>query len=461
MRALFSVWDKRQALPLARAVAALGGEIWASSGTAKVFTEAGLSVNSLERLTGFAELLGGRVKTLHPAVFAGILARREEATPPEYPCWDMVVVELYPFQREADSWVELIDIGGVSLLRAAAKNYERVWVLVGPDDYAEGLMLLERYGGLPPLEVRYRFAAHTFARMAAYDARIAQGFLEQPLYAQPLRYGENPHQAAFYLGEPLRVLHGKPLSYNNLLDISVGHRIVSGWAKPACVILKHTQPCGAAYADTPEEAYRRALEADPVAAYGGVVVCNFPITLEWVHTTKGHFIEVLAAPDFSPEAKSWMQQHKSATLIQLTGQEKPAWEVRSVVGGLLWQKPHLEDEPAEEVRWAARLLRALYSNAIVITAEGQLVAAASGQTSRVEAVRLAIERAQKRAFPPDSLLLASDGFFPFTDSLELIHAAGIRRVAVPSGGKRQREIEAFAQKRDICLTFLEYRHFRH
>lgn len=461
MRALFSVWDKAKALPLAQAVAAIGGEIWASSGTAKAFTEAGLTVYSVETLTGFAELLGGRVKTLHPAVFAGILAREGEALPSEYPHWDMVVVELYPFERSAEAWIELIDIGGVSLLRAAAKNYQRVWVLVGPDDYAEGIMLLGRYGALPPLEVRYRYAAQTFARIAMYDARIAQGFMEQPLHAQPLRYGENPHQAAFYLGEPLRVLNGKPLSYNNLLDLSIGQRIVAGWEKPACVILKHTQPCGAAYADTPEEAYRRALEADPVAAYGGIVVCNFSVTLEWARATKGHFIEVLAAPGFSSEAVDWLQQHKSATLVQLTGQEKPAWEVRSVAGGLLWQTPHLQDEPDPEVRWAARLLRALYSNAIVITAGGQLVAAASGQTSRIEAVRLAIERARSRAFPPESLLLASDGFFPFTDSLELVHAAGIRRVAVPPGGKRQGEVEAFAQKCDICLTFLEYRHFRH
>lgn len=278
----------------------------------------------------------------------------------------------------------------------------------------------------------------------------------------PLRYGENPHQTAFFLGALPQAIGGKSLSYNNLLDLEMGLRIVSGWPKPACAILKHTQPCGAAYAETPEEAYQRALAADPVAAYGGVVVCNFPISLAWAQSTKGHFIEVLAAPSFTPEAVEWLQAHKQAALVSIS-LSPAAWELRSAVRGILWQQPHLADEPTPdlELRWAARLLRALYSNAIVLVAEGQLVAAASGATARIEAVRLALERAQKTPWPPEKLLLASDGFFPFTDSLELIHKAGVRRVAVPPGGKRQSEIEAFAQKHDICLTFLAYRHFRH
>ncbi|MCX7763961.1 MAG: bifunctional phosphoribosylaminoimidazolecarboxamide formyltransferase/IMP cyclohydrolase [Bacteroidia bacterium] len=461
LRAFFSVWDKGQALPLAQAVQQLGGEIWASAGTARSFAEWGVPVQSIETLTGFSELLGGRVKTLHPVIFAGILARPEESLPPPSLMWDMVVVELYPFDRASEEWIELIDIGGVSLLRAAAKNYARVWAIFGPDHYHEALQAIQRYKGLPPIEVRYHFAAQVFALTAAYDARIAQGFLAQPLHAQPLRYGENPHQPAFFLGAPLRVLAGKPLSYNNLLDLSAGRSIVAGWEKPACAILKHTQPCGAAYADEPEVAYQNALAADPVAAYGGVVVCNFPITERWAQQTKGHFIEVLAAPSFAPEAVDWLKKHKTITLVELPLEGASSWEVRSALGGLLWQRPDVQEESLAELRWAARLLRTLYSNAVVITAEGQLIAAASGQTSRIEAVRLAIERAKRRPFPPSNLLLASDGFFPFTDSLELIYEAGIRQVAVPRGGKRQAEIEAFAQKRDICLTFLDNRHFRH
>ncbi|MCX8111601.1 MAG: bifunctional phosphoribosylaminoimidazolecarboxamide formyltransferase/IMP cyclohydrolase [Bacteroidia bacterium] len=459
MRALFSVWDKERVLPLAQRVHAWGGEIWASAGTARTLAEQGIPVQSVETLTGFSELLGGRVKTLHPAIFAGILARPSESGPPL--TWDMVVVEVYPFQREAQDWIDLIDIGGVSLLRAAAKNYESVWVVAGPDLYMDALHALETHKGIPPLEVRYRFAAQTFALIAAYDTRIAQGFLAQPTYAEELRYGENPHQRAFFLGDKPRLLSGKPLSYNNLLDLSVGHRIVMPWDMPACAILKHTQPCGAAYAESPELAYQNALAGDPIAAYGGVVVCNFPITASWAHLTKGHFIEVLAAPSFTPDAVEWLHHHKTITLVEWPTFQPTAWEVRSALGGLLWQTPHIQEERDMEVRWAARLLKSMYSNAVVITAEGQLVAAAGGQTSRIEAVRLAIERAKHRSFPPEKLLLASDGFFPFTDSLELIHAAGIRRVAVPPGGKRQADIEAFAQKCDICLIFLEYRHFRH
>ncbi|GIV25159.1 MAG: bifunctional phosphoribosylaminoimidazolecarboxamide formyltransferase/inosine monophosphate cyclohydrolase [Bacteroidia bacterium] len=464
LRALLSVWHKDQVLPLAQALYNQGAELWASAGTARFLSEAGLPVHSLEALTGFTELLGGRVKTLHPQVFAGLLARPGEPLPPDWPTWNIVVVELYPFARTQEGWEELIDVGGVSLLRAAAKNYARVWAIPGPAYYDQAHADLERHQGLPPLEVRYHYAAETFAWCARYDSEIAAGFLEAPpTPATKLRYGENPHQDAYYLGALPPSIGQKALSYNNLLDLEVGWRLVQGWEKPACVILKHTQPCGAAYADSPEDAYRKAWEADPVAAYGGVVVVNFPITEAWAALTKGHFIEVLAAPAFTPEAVAWIQRHKTAVQVRLVPPAPPAWEVRSALGGYLWQKPHLADEPHPdpEVRWAARLLRALYSNAIVLVHEGQLVAAASGQTSRIEAVRLALERFRRKSLPPEKVILASDGFFPFTDSLEAIAEVGIRQVAVPPGGKRQAEIEAFAQKRYLCLTFFTYRHFRH
>lgn len=463
-RALLSVWHKEAVLPLAQAIEKAGGEIWASAGTARFLQNAGLPAQSIEKLTGFADLLEGRVKTLHPAVFAGILARPEDVLPPEYLLWDLVAVELYPFDRATENWVELIDIGGVSLLRAAAKNFARVWVVPGPSHYERAQADLERFGGIPPESVRYQYAGETFAFCSAYDSYISTGFLSiPPASAAPLRYGENPHQPAFFMGIPPSTVGGKALSYNNLLDIDMGWRIVQNWEKPACAILKHTQPCGAAYADTAVEAYQKALATDPVAAYGGIVVCNFAIDIEWAKQTKGHFIEVIAAPGFSPEAREWLLAHKSATLVPLPTSPMPAWEARTIRGGVLWQQPHLAEEPHEDpdIRWAARLLRALYSNAIVLVAEGQLVAAASGQTSRIEAVRLALARARQRSFSPETLLLASDGFFPFTDSIQEIAQAGIRRIAAPAGGKRQAEIEDFARTHDICLTFLTYRHFRH
>ncbi|MCS6790035.1 MAG: hypothetical protein NZ580_03555 [Bacteroidia bacterium] len=463
LNVLFSVYHKESVLPLARRFHETGALLWATAGTAHFLRAQGLPAHSIEELTGFSDLLGGRVKTLHPSIFAGILARPEDELPINQPRWQAVVVELYPFQREAPQWVELIDIGGVSLLRAAAKNYAAVWAIPGPDYYEAALEDIEKYCGVPPVEVRFQYAAHTFAFCAAYDSRIAQGFLQKPLSAWSLRYGENPHQKAFFLGE-MPQLHSthKELSYNNLLDLHVGWRIVRDWAKPACVILKHTQPCGAAYADTPEQAYQWAHEADPEAAYGGVVVCNFSIEVSWLERTKGHFIDVLYAPAFSGEAIAWLRRYKPATLsVQGQGFREMPWEVRSACGGLLWQESHSSEEPDMQLRWAERLLRSLYSNAIVILEEGRLIAAASGQTSRIEAVRLAIARAQKRGFQPQTALLASDGFFPFRDSLELTHAVGISRVAVPPGGKRQNELEEFARTHDICMTYFMHRHFRH
>ncbi len=466
MKVLFSVWDKGKAFPLVRRFYELGAEIWASAGTARAFSEEGIPARSLDTLTGFEALLGGRVKTLHPTVFAGILALRAEDLPSEHPLWDAVVVDLYPFSAKEPDFIELIDVGGVSLIRAAAKNYHRVWVIPGPAWYEKALQDLEAYRGLPPLSERQAYAAAAFQLTAHYDLHISQVLLQnQPASASAnLRYGENPHQTGFFVGRLPEVLVGKTLSYNNLLDIDGGLRIVSDWPRPACVILKHTQPCGAAYDADPVEAYKKALAADPIAAYGGIVVCNFPVEKSWVEATRGHYIEVLAAPAFSQEAISWVAQHKKqTTLVQVpVPLARGNWEVRSALGGFLWQTPDLaESEETEDIRWAERILRQMYSNAIVVVLEGQLVAGAGGQTSRVEAVRLAIARAQARNLPLHRAWLVSDGFFPFPDSVEMAAAAGIRHIAAPAGGKNQDLVAQTAKKLDICLTFLPYRHFRH
>ena len=466
MKVFFSVWNKAKAISLARRFHELGGELWASAGTAQAFSAEGLPTKSIEEITGFASLLQGRVKTLHPTLFAGILAPKAEDLPPDHPLWDVVVVDLYPFSAKEPDHIELIDVGGVSLMRAAAKNFHRVWVIPGPAWYEKALRDLEAYRGLPPLPERQMYAAATFQLTSHYDAMISQALLQEgPLSVSPnLRYGENPHQVASFVGRLPEVILGKTLSYNNLLDLDGGLRIVAGWPKPACVILKHTQPCGAAYDADPLQAYQKALAADPVAAYGGIVVCNFPIDQKWVEATKGHFIEVLAAPQFSEEAIAWVASHKKQTsLVRLSmGSFRGSWEVRSALGGFLWQTPDTaESEESEILRWAERLLRQMYSNAIVIVSEGQLIAGAGGQTSRVEAVRLAIQRAQARNMPLDQAWLVSDGFFPFPDSLEMAAAAGLRQVAAPAGGKNQDLILQTAKKLDICLTFLPYRHFRH
>ncbi len=464
MRVLVSVWDKGLAGPLVRRFQELGAEIWASAGTAKAFSVQGLSVRSLDMLTGFESLLGGRVKTLHPTIFAGILAPRIEDLPLDHPFWDVVVVDLYPFSAKEPDFIELIDVGGVSLIRAAAKNFHRVWVIPGPEWYERALEEMERYGGLPPLSVRQSYATAAFQQTAQYDLRISQTLLQETPASTNVRYGENPHQSAFFVGRLPKVHIGKALSSNNLLDLEGGLRIVSDWPKPACVILKHTQPCGAAYDTDPVEAYRKAQAADPVAAYGGVVVCNFPVEKSWVEATRGHYIEVLAAPAFSQEAICWVAGHKKqTTLVQLSmSWERGQWEVRSALGGILWQMPDRAEGGEEEIiRWGERLVRQMYSNAVVIVSEGQLVAGAGGQTSRVEAVRLALMRAQARNFPLESSWLVSDGFFPFPDSVEMAAAAGLRQIAVPTGGKNQDLIAQTAKKLDICMVFLPYRHFRH
>ncbi len=465
MNVLLSVWDKAAALPLAKRFAALGATLWASAGTAAYLHQAQVPAQSLEALTGFGELLGGRVKTLHPRIFGGILAPNPSDLPPGEPHWDVVIVHLYPFSAEAENWVELIDIGGVSLVRAAAKNFARTWVIPGPDYYQNALQVLETYQGVPPLEWRAWYAAQAFQLTTVYDAGISQAIATKapPAPEASLRYGENPHQRAFYAGPSPRPLLGKPLSYNNLLDLEGGSRLLRNWPWPACVILKHTQPCGAAWDADPIVAYQKALAADPIAAYGGIVVCNFPITESWAMATKGHFIEVLAAPSFSDEAIAWIERHKKATtLVALAKQAESRWEVRIALGGFLWQEPNTAEGSTDPtLRWGERILRQLYSNAIAIVRSGELIAAASGQTSRIEAVRLAIQRAQARNLPLEESWLLSDGFFPFADSIELAAEAGIRQVAAPAGGKNLAEVQSTAKKLGLSFVLLPYRHFRH
>lgn len=465
MNVLLSVWDKEAALPLAKRFAEMGATLWASAGTAGYLRQAELAVQPLESLTGFDKLLEGRVKTLHPRIFAGILAQTSTDLPPGEPAWDVVIVHLYPFSAEAANWVELIDIGGVSLIRAAAKNFTRTWVIPGPDYYAGALSALDTYGGLPPLEQRAWYAMQAFQLTMAYDARISQAIAQKVASSAQtqLRYGENPHQKAFFTGSWPDILTGKPLSYNNLLDLESASRILKGWPWPACVIIKHTQPCGAAWDSDPIIAYQKALAADPIAAYGGIVVCNFPITESWLAATKGHFIELLAAPDFSKEAIAWAQKHKKATmLVRLSTSKESLWEVRTALDGFLWQERNeAEGSQNPTLRWGERLLRQLYSNAVVIVREGELLAAASGQTARIDAVRLATQRAKARNLSLTDAWLMSDGFFPFTDSIELAAQAGIFQVAAPEGGKNLPQIQATAQKLGLSFVLLPYRHFRH
>lgn len=500
--ALFSVTDRTGLVDFARGLIELGWRILATRGTAHALATAGIPVISLEEWTGVPEILGGRVKTLHPKVHAGILARPLETDLAEVAAIggkpiDLVVVNLYAFEEAArgggiEEAVEAIDIGGVALLRAAAKNFARVIVCSSPEDYPIVLEAL-RQKGEAPLELRKRLAARAFRLTACYDAMIAR-YLEQDhapsgvlpetllLFARlaiALRYGENPHQAgAFYLDPfrplPFEVLQGKPLSYNNLLDLEAAWRAVQDLPGPASVIVKHNNPCGAAIADTPAEAFRRALAGDPESAYGGIVAFNGEVDEETARALREIFLEVIAAPDYRPEALAHLAKKKACRVIRMQDEGNPGLEIRSALGGFLVQTPNDEQEDPgawqvvtsrpptasewEDLRFAWQVVRHVRSNAIVLARERQTVGIGAGQMSRVDAVRIAVLKAGERA---RGAVLASDAFFPFPDGVEVAAAAGVTAIIQPGGSIRDPEVIEAAERQGMAMVFTGKRHFRH
>jgi phosphoribosylaminoimidazolecarboxamide formyltransferase/IMP cyclohydrolase len=499
--ALFSLTDRTGAVEFARGLVALGWQILATRGTAQALAAGGVPVRSLEEWTGFPEILGGRVKTLHPRVHAGILARASEADQAELAAIggkpiDLVAVTLYAFEEAArrgteEEAIEAIDIGGVALLRAAAKNFARVIVCSRPEDYPPVLEALRREGEVP-LTLRRRLAARAFRLTAAYDAWIAryleredgEGELPETLLltarqALPLRYGENPHQAgAFYL-EPLQelpfeVLQGKPLSYNNLLDLEAAWRAVEEFEEPAAVIVKHNNPCGAAMGADPADAFRRALAGDPESTYGGIVAFNREVDEGAAAALQEVFLEVIAAPGYRPEALDRLRRKKACRVIRMRAGTRGALEIRSVLSGLLVQTPDPGDgdpeswrvvtrrAPSEEewrdLRFAWKVVRHVRSNAIVLAREGQTVGVGAGQMSRVDAVRVAVMKAGPRA---RGAAMASDAFFPFPDGVEAAAAAGVTAVIQPGGSIRDAEVIAAADRLRLAMVFTGRRHFRH
>lgn len=508
--ALLSVWDKTGLVEFAQGLAGLGWELVGSGGTARTLREAGLPVTEVAQVTGFPEMLGGRVKTLHPAIHAGILARPDPADLAELAAHnlapvDLVAVNLYPFEATVaqpgtslEEAVEQVDIGGVALLRAAAKNWARVTVVSRPEQYAGVLAELREHGEVAET-TRRRLALEAFRLTAAYDAAIAaylagQGFGEGEAFpaclvlaghlAQVLRYGENPHQAAAYYtygpgAGPLggKVLGGKALSYNNLLDLDAAWRAASSLAEPTVAIVKHTNPCGLARAETLLDAYRHALEGDPVSAFGSVVAANRPVDRETAAAMLDLFIEVLAAPAFAPEAVALFQERRPNTrLVALEGAPGPPvpWEVRSVRGGLLLQEPDpCEGDPATwqvvteraptpveqralEFAWTAAAH--VKSNAIVLCTADALVGVGAGQMSRVDAVRVALMKAGPRA---RGAVLGSDAFFPFPDGVAVAGEAGVTAIVQPGGAQRDAEVIAEANRWGMAMVFTGRRHFRH
>jgi phosphoribosylaminoimidazolecarboxamide formyltransferase/IMP cyclohydrolase len=482
-----------------------------SGGTATALEDARLEVTKVEELTGFPELLGGRVKTLHPRVHAGILARRDRSddlavleTHGIEP-FDLVCVNLYPFELATDrpeldeaGLVELIDIGGPALLRAAAKNFASVTVVVRPQDYDVVLEELRAGSGQTRPETRRRLAATAFARSAAYESAIARWFqrdLELPETFVPafdrlheLRYGENPHQQAAYYAERgarthllafVGQLQGKELSFNNLADLSAARLLLGELDRPACVIVKHANPSGVAIADTVEEAYAMALAADPVSAFGGVVVVNRPVTGALAQALAEQFVEVLFAPGYEPAAVDALAAKPSLRVLEHTDKRAPGGsghDYRRVLGGLLvqtldrgiagrdWMKVvcgEVGEAAWDDLLFALRVVKHVTSNAIVLARGGQTLGIGAGQMSRVDAVRIAVDKAHEVGHSLEGAVLASDAFFPFADGPQLALDAGITALIQPGGSKRDDEVTAAVSAAGAAMVFTGRRHFRH
>jgi phosphoribosylaminoimidazolecarboxamide formyltransferase / IMP cyclohydrolase len=511
VRALISAYDKTGLEEFARGLVDLGFELVASGGTATELEAAGLRVTRVEDVTGFPELLDGRVKTLHPHVHAGILARRDResdlAALAELGIepFDLVCVSLYPFELAIDrpaldeaELVELIDVGGPSLLRAAAKNFASVVVLCRTQDYATVLDELRAGGGATSLELRRRLAATAFARSAAYESAIARWFQrgdEFPMTFVPafdrtleLAYGENPHQRGAYYAERgarthllsfVEQLQGKPLSFNNLNDLSAGRLVAHELDRPVCVIVKHANPCGVAVAQTVEEAYSKALAADPVSAYGGVVVLNGVVSGALAESLAEQFVEVLFAPAYESQALDLLSQKPSLRVLEHREQRAPdegERDYRRVLGGLLVQtrdREQVDGRTADVVcgevaadRWddllfAWRVVKHVSSNAIVLARGGQTLGIGAGQSSRVDAVRIAIEKARELGHSLEGAVLASDAFFPFADGPQLALDAGIAAFIQPGGSKRDEEVVEAVAGAGAAMVLTHRRHFRH
>jgi phosphoribosylaminoimidazolecarboxamide formyltransferase/IMP cyclohydrolase len=509
VRALISTYDKAGLDVFATGLRDLGFELVASGKTATFLEELGLTVVRVEDVTHFPEMLGGRVKTLHPRIHAGILARRDNAGDTatldehEIKPFDLVCINLYPFEQVAakrgvteEEAVEMIDVGGPSMLRGAAKNFAHVAPVCRPERYGFVLDELRSNGGLS-LETRRELAAEAFATTAAYEAAIATWFAERETFPDTivlaldkvldLSYGENPHQRAAYYAERgarthllarAEQLHGKALSFNNLNDLSAARMLAREFALPACVIVKHANPCGVAIGATLAEAYEQALESDPTSAYGGIVVVNREIDGALGAKLAEQFIEVLFAPGYDDDALAALQQRQNIRIL-VDHERRRNGDVRSykrVLGGLLVQDPDSDIEDREgwevvcgapdEKQWgdlvfAWRVCKHVSSNAIVLVKDLRTIGIGAGQMSRVDAVRIALEKAAAYGHDVAGASLASDAYFPFPDGPRLALDAGATAIVQPGGSRRDDDVVDAVEKVGAAMVLTRRRHFRH
>ncbi len=497
--ALVSVYSKEGLEPIVRKLQELGVDILSTGGTQAFIEKLGVPVKSVEALTGYPSILDGRVKTLHPKVFGGILARREEGhlgQLQEYdiPEIDLVIVDLYPFEEtvaqtsEESKIIEKIDIGGISLIRAAAKNYKDVVVVASKKAYADLLSLLETKSGSTDLDERKAFAQAAFGVSAHYDSAIFEyfsgdhGFGLHLSDSQVLRYGENPHQKGVFYGDWTALfdkLGGKELSYNNLVDVDAAMQLMAEFKndRPTFAVLKHTNPCGVATRDSVPEAWKAALAGDPISAFGGILITNSMVDLQTAQAIDEIFYEVLAAKDFSEDALAFLSKKKKRILLKVKDFSVEAKTFKRLLNGVIEQDVDYKTEGAgdlesvtnenpslqeiENLLFANKCVKHLKSNAIAIVKDNQLIGMGCGQTSRVDALKQAVSKAKALGFELNGAVLASDAFFPFADSVELAHQAGISAIIQPGGSIKDKDSIDYCNQHGLSMVMTGNRHFKH
>jgi len=499
--ALISVYHKDNLDVIVRKLDQLHIKIYSTGGTKSFVEGLGVPVTAVESLTDYPSIFGGRVKTLHPKIFGGILYRRDEAADRDeaakyhIPDIDLVIVDLYPFEETVASGapdeqiIEKIDIGGISLIRAAAKNYEDVVIVPSKREYLPLLELLETKNGQTTLEERRKFAAAAFNVSSHYDTAIfnyfnreqgASVFKQSFTEGMTLRYGENPHQKGLFFGNfdaMFEKLHGKEISYNNLLDIDAAVSLIAEFDEPTFAILKHNNACGLASSDVLLDAWKKAFAGDPVSAYGGVLVTNRPVDPATAREMDTLFFEVLIAPDFDPAALQLLESKKNRILLRHRAAKMEQQQFRSLLNGVVVQDRDLATETPQDMKpvtvakptaeeltdlaFANKIVKHSKSNAIVLAKGKQLLASGIGQTSRVDALTHAIEKAGNFNFDLKGAVMASDAYFPFSDCVELAAQAGIKAIVQPGGSVRDNESIDCCNKRQIAMVFTGIRHFKH
>ena len=498
---LISVYYKENLEPLVRQLNDFGATFYSTGGTEKFIRDLGIDVVAVEDLTGYPSILGGRVKTLHPKIFGGILSRRnleqDRAQTSEYdiPELDLVIVDLYPFEETVRSGaseqdiIEKIDIGGISLIRAAAKNFNDVVIIASKDDYSALGNILAENSGHTTIDHRKEFARRAFNISSHYDTAIfnyfnrenpMQVFKQSEQHAQILRYGENPHQEGVFYGDldaMFEKLNGKELSYNNLVDVDAAVALIDEFEEPTFAILKHTNACGLASRENITEAWKAALAGDPVSAFGGVLICNRTIDEETANEISKLFFEVLIAPDFAPEAINILSGKKNRILLRRKHVELPKKQFKTLLNGIIEQDKDSYMETAEQMTpvtrrkptaqetndliFANKIVKHTKSNTIVLTRNGQLLASGVGQTSRVDALVQAITKAENFGFEVSGAVMASDAFFPFPDCVEIAADAGVTMILQPGGSIKDQDSIDMADSKGVGMVTTGVRHFKH